>query len=108
MIRCHRSGMVLAGIVVALLSLGGATPAFAFTMPLPLPPGDPRAAAAHHGAPATHIIAANGTPAWQVTLIAVAAALVTATAAVLLDRARAARRRPSVIGPRQAQPAPPH
>ena len=34
MIRRHRSGVVLAGIVVTLLSLGG-TPALAYTMPLP-------------------------------------------------------------------------
>ena len=88
MIRRHRSGMILAGIAVTLLSLGGATPASAFTMSLPLPPGNPRAAAAHHGSAATHILAVSGTPAWQVALIAVAAALVTATAAVLLDRAR--------------------
>src|SRR5215471_12308839 len=87
MIRRHRSGMVLAGIVVTLLTLGSATPAFAVTMTLPLPPGGPQAAA-HHGAAATHIIAASGTPAWQITLIAIAAALVTATGAILLDRAR--------------------
>jgi hypothetical protein len=31
-------------------------------------------------------------PGWQITLIALGAALVAATAAVLLDRARAARR----------------
>jgi hypothetical protein len=107
MIRRHRSGMVLAGIVVTLLTLGSATPAFAVTMPLPLPPGGPQAAA-HHGAAATQIIAASGTPAWQITLIAIAAALVTATAAVLLDRARAARRQPPVPRPEQAQPAVPH
>src|SRR5262249_61811550 len=72
-----------------------------------LPPGDPRAAA-HHGAAATHVIAASGTPAWQVALIAVAAALVPATAADLLARARAARRQPPVARPEQAQPAARH
>jgi hypothetical protein len=107
MIRRHRSGMVLAGIVLTLLTLGSATPAFAVTMPLPLPPGGPQAAA-HHGAAATQIIAASGTPAWQITLIAIAAALVTATAAVLLDRARAARRQLPVPHPEQEQPAVPH
>ena len=105
MIRRHRTGMVLAGIVVTLLSLGGATPAFAVTTVLPLPPGGPRAG--HHGAAATHIIAAVGTPAWQVALIAVAAALVTATAVVLLDRSRAARRQMPATRP-EAQPAEPH
>src|SRR5215831_14953940 len=35
MIRRHRSGMVLAGMVLTLLTLGSATPAFAVTAPLP-------------------------------------------------------------------------
>jgi hypothetical protein len=38
------------------------------------------------------VITAGGMPGWQITVIAVAAALVTATAAVVLDRARASRR----------------
>jgi hypothetical protein len=33
-------------------------------------------------------------PGWQITLIALGAALLAATAAVILDRARTARRRP--------------
>ena len=37
------------------------------------------------------VAAAGGMPGWQITLIALGAALVAATAAVLLDRARAAR-----------------
>ena len=37
-------------------------------------------------------------PGWQITVIAVAAALVAATAAVFLDRARAGRRSASAIG----------
>jgi hypothetical protein len=36
-------------------------------------------------------------PGWQITLIALGAALVAATTAVLLDRARTARRSTSVI-----------
>ena len=35
-------------------------------------------------------------PGWQITLIAVGAALVAAAVAVLLDRARTSRRTPSV------------
>ena len=43
--------------------------------------------------PATsRVIIARGVPGWQITLIAVSAALVAATVAVVLDRARAARR----------------
>ena len=38
------------------------------------------------------VIAVGGMPGWQITLIAVAAALVAATATVLLDRVRASRR----------------
>jgi len=38
------------------------------------------------------VITAGGIPGWQITLIAVAAALAAATAAVVLDRARPSRR----------------
>jgi hypothetical protein len=38
---------------------------------------------------------AVGMPGWQIALIAIGAALVAATAAVLLDRARATRRHPA-------------
>jgi hypothetical protein len=43
-------------------------------------------------APTVRVVTENGMPGWQITLIALGAALVAATAAVLLDRARAARR----------------
>jgi hypothetical protein len=38
------------------------------------------------------VITAGGMPGWQITVIALAAALVAATAAVFLHRARASRR----------------
>lgn len=44
------------------------------------------------------MITAGGMPGWQITLIAVAAALVAAAAAVFLDRARASRRPASTTG----------
>ena len=44
------------------------------------------------------MITAGGMPGWQITLIAVAAALVAAAAAVFLDRARASRRSASATG----------
>jgi len=44
------------------------------------------------------VIAVGGMPGWQITLIAVAAALVAAAAAVLLDRGRASRRAASTTG----------
>jgi hypothetical protein len=51
----------------------------------------------HGGGPAgTHttvrVIATGGMPGWQITLIAAVAALAAATVAVLIDRARAARK----------------
>ena len=51
----------------------------------------------HGGGPASadtpvRVIATGGMPGWQITLIAVGAALVTAIAAVFLDRVLAARR----------------
>jgi hypothetical protein len=39
-----------------------------------------------------HTITAGGTPGWQITLIAIAAALAAAAIAVVPDRVRAARR----------------
>jgi hypothetical protein len=40
----------------------------------------------------TQVITVGGMPGWQITLIAVAAALVAATATMLLDHVRASRR----------------
>ena len=40
-----------------------------------------------------HTVVSGGMPGWQITLIAVAAALLAATVAVLADRARASRRK---------------
>ena len=47
---------------------------------------------------AVRLITTGGMPGWQVTLIAVAAALLAAIAAVFLDRARASRRSASATG----------
>ena len=103
----RRFAGVLAGLAAALVAYG-ATPAFAT-----LPPPEP--APAHHpalspwqlvgrypvpgGVPphtAVHTIVTGGMPGWQITLIAVAAALLAATVAVLADRARAGRRKAAV------------
>lgn len=43
-----------------------------------------------------HTVVAGGMAGWLITLIAVGAALLAATVAVLMDRARAANRRPTV------------
>jgi hypothetical protein len=45
-----------------------------------------------------HTIVTGGMPGWQITLIAAVAALLAATLAVLLDRARTARQHPTTLG----------
>jgi hypothetical protein len=46
----------------------------------------------------THTVITGGMPGWQITLIAAGAALLTALLAVLLDRARTARRHMTAPG----------
>jgi hypothetical protein len=90
--RIRRLGGVLAGLAgcaAALVITGPA--AFAQVLP-PEPGGD-----ATVPPPAqVHVVTAGGMPGWQVTLIVIGAALVSAAAAVLLDRARLARRSAAV------------
>jgi len=99
MIRIRRAALVLAVIAVTLLGIAGAWPASASSVLLPLrgdsgmPPGGPVAPAA------------GGMPGWQIVLIAIAASLVSATAAVLVYRARTTRSRASLSDARQAQAA---
>jgi len=85
--RIRRSLAVLAGLAGAVLALAGAAPA-AFARPLPPPGGSDGSSA-----PAPmQVITVGGMPGWQIALIAFGAALVAAVTAVLLDRARLARR----------------
>ncbi len=82
----------LAGLGCALMAFAGqASAAFASEVP---PPGGP---AGIGPAPAVSVsdVVTGGMPGWQITLIALGAALLAATVAVSLDRARAARRVPS-------------
>ena len=74
--------VTLAGAVLAL-----ATAPAAFARPLP----PPDCCATGGNAPVT-VITGGGMPGWQIALIAVGAALAAAILAVLLDRARAARK----------------
>jgi hypothetical protein len=78
---------ILAAVITlgAMLALATAPAAFA----RPLPPPDCCATGAD--APVT-LITGGGMPGWQITLIAVGAALAAAILAVLLDRAWAARK----------------
>lgn len=84
----RRVAAALAGLAAALLAT--ATPAFAVPPP-PEPPGWNK----HPPLPSqVHTVVAGGMPGWQIALIAAGAALIAAAVAVLLYRARAARRKP--------------
>ena len=82
----------LAGI---LAGLGGALLAFSATSPAALASRTPPFGGLIERGPApppVHVIMVGGTPGWQITLIAAMVGVLAATAAVILDRARAARR----------------
>ena len=82
----RRLACALAALATALLATGTTAPdAFAG----PVPPGTGGGTVPP---PPVQTIVAGGMPGWQIALIAVAAAVVAATVAVLLDRTRAARR----------------
>jgi ABC-type Co2+ transport system permease subunit len=108
----RRVAGVLAGLACAWLGLAVAAPAaFAVGPPPPVGPGgyiipsaEPPIREPHPPLPPGHFVGpvykvpvptvvAGGMPGWQIALIALGAALAAATAAVLLDRARAARRK---------------
>jgi hypothetical protein len=87
--RLRRLAAVLAAVTCGLLASAAIIPAaFAYGIPQPGGPGGL--------APATPttvpVVTAGGMAGWQITLIALGAALVAAIAGVLLDRALAARR----------------
>jgi hypothetical protein len=95
--RLRRLIAALAAVTGGLLAWAAAVPAAsAATILIPDPGGAP-APATPPAAP-VQVITAGGMPGWQITLIAVAAALVAATAAVFLDRARASSRSASTTG----------
>jgi hypothetical protein len=83
----RRLAAVVAGLAAALVAFG-ATPAFAS-----LPPGHVlgRNRAGYPPVSHVHTIVTGGIPGWQIALIVIAALFAAATA-VLVDRARAARR----------------
>ena len=89
--RIRRFAAVLPGLAGALVAFG-ATPAFAMHVP---PPGS-GVSTSPVGTTApveVHTVVVGGMPGWQITLIAIVAALLAATVAVLLDRARGSRRK---------------
>jgi hypothetical protein len=101
----RRVAGVLAGLACAWLGLATAAPAaFAVTHPTPGPagyitPGAPGFPVPPGPPPAVqvHTVVVGGMPGWQIALIAIGAALFAAIAAVLADRAWAARRRPAAV-----------
>jgi hypothetical protein len=90
--RIRHLTYALAGLAAIILGLGAA-PAFATRVPPPgtggYPPTGPQ-----HVTPA-QVVVTGGMPGWQIILIAVGAALLTATLAVIADRARTAHRHPA-------------
>jgi hypothetical protein len=90
--RLRRLAVALTAAICGLLASALIIPAAsARTMMLP-DPGNGGTIPATPPAANAAVVSGGGMAGWQVTLIAVGAALVAATVAVLLDRARAARR----------------
>jgi hypothetical protein len=91
--RLRRLAGVLAAVTCGLLAAGVTVPDAAFAMIVP-PPGGPAGTNGVTPLPATtvRVVTTGGMAGWQITLIALGAALLAAAAVVLLDRARAARR----------------
>ncbi|MGO8890433.1 MAG: hypothetical protein ACLP8X_43435 [Streptosporangiaceae bacterium] len=89
-VRLRRLAAALTALTCGLLASAAIVPAaFATMIPVPGPGG---AYAGDPAAPAVRVITAGGMAGWQITLIALGAALVAAALAVLLDRVLAARR----------------
>lgn len=83
----RRLACIVAGLATAGLALGTASPeAFAYRLPPQGGPGTPARAPAQ-----VHTIVTGGTPGWQIVLIAIAAAVLAAVLALVLDRAWTAR-----------------
>ena len=89
----RRLAAVLAAVTCGLLASAAAVPAAVAMTPTPQPylRGEYGTGPVEPVPATTHLIIAGGMPGWQITLIAVGSALVAATVAVVLDRARAAR-----------------
>ncbi len=95
MSRIRRLAVLLAGLAAAMVgSVASATAAFAW----PDPPGEPGGVYPLLPTPpvgthtVAHTVVTGGMPGWQITLIAVGAAVLAAAITVVVDRAWAARR----------------
>jgi len=98
----RRVAAVLTGLAGALLAFAGAAPAALARPAPPHPPGWPPLPPGwnkHPPLPASHIsqahtVVVGGMPGWQIALIAAGAALLAATAAVVVYRGWVGRRNP--------------
>lgn len=101
MTRLHqhirRAAAIVAGLtgLAAALMASAATPALAAMMN-PIPVGDGGGTPSLPTPTVTRTVIVGGTPGWQIALIAAGAALLAATVAVLLDRARATHRKATI------------
>ena len=82
--RLRRAAAALAALTCALLASAAIVPAASAS--IPITPGGPDVP------PATVPVFVGGMAGWQITLIALGAALIAATVAVVLDRTLAAHR----------------
>jgi hypothetical protein len=91
-----RLSVLLTALGVIALTFAGRASAATGMIPLPGGTGGVANLAVPIPGPPTvvHTVVVGGMPGWQIAVIAIVAALVAATAAVLLDRFRPARRRP--------------
>jgi hypothetical protein len=91
--RLRRLAMVLAAVTAALLASAAAIPA-AFAAEGSVPPPGSGSELGRFGPvfPATTSAASTGMPGWQITLIALGAALAAAAVTIVLARAWAAHR----------------
>ena len=94
-IQLRRIAAVLSA--AAVLAWAAAVPAASAAI-IPVPGDGPYGPAPAANGGTVQVITAGGMPGWQITLIAVAAALAAATAAIFLDRSRASRRTTSPTG----------
>ena len=95
--RLRRITAALVAVTSGVLAWAAAVPAASAAI-IPVPGDGPYGAAPAAPPGPVPMIAAGGMPGWQITLIAVAAALAAAAAAVVLDRARTSRRAASITG----------
>jgi len=96
--QLRRIAAALAVVTSGLLAWAAAVPAASASAILIPDPGGAYGPAPAAPGGTVRLITAGGMPGWQITLIAVAAALVAAASAVFLDRVRASRRSASATG----------